>query len=112
LHQLHASGVKTIIVGNQPPQGCSCVIPTTFSGSEGPDDNSGCLDEYNKVNRVLNIGFQQALTNLQQSYKADGTLIIQLIFTMPTSSWLPIQPNTIFHYYMFIICSVFFFINL
>jgi hypothetical protein len=72
LQQVHASGAKTIIVGNQPPQGCNCVIPTTFSGS-------GCLDEYNKVNKALNIG-------LQQSYKVDGTLIIQLIFTMPTSS--------------------------
>ncbi len=71
---------KKIIVGNQPPQGCSCVILTTFLGSEGLDDNSGCLDEYNNVNIVLNIGLQQALTNLQQSYKVNGILIIQIDF--------------------------------
>jgi len=105
LQQVHASGTKTIIVGNQPPQGCNCVISTTFSGNEGLYDNSGCLDECNKVNKVLNIG-------LQQSYKVDGTLIIQLIFTMPTSSWLPIQPNTIYYYYICTIFFVFFFINL
>jgi hypothetical protein len=47
-----------------------------FSGSEGPYDNNGCLDECNKVNKVFNIGIQQAFTNLQQSYKVDGILII------------------------------------
>jgi hypothetical protein len=56
------------------------VILTTFLGSEGLDDNSGCLDEYNNVNIVLNIGLQQALTNLQQSYKVNGILIIQIDF--------------------------------
>ncbi len=56
------------------------MILTTFLGSEGLDDNSGCLDEYNNVNIVLNIGLQQALTNLQQSYKVNGILIIQIDF--------------------------------
>jgi hypothetical protein len=52
------------------------MILTTFSGNEGPYDNNGCLDEYNKVNSMFNTGLQQAFTNLQQSYKADGTSII------------------------------------
>jgi hypothetical protein len=80
LQRVHANGAKTIIVGKQLPEGCNFVIMTTFSRSEGLYDNNGCLDEYNKVNIVFNIGFQQALNNLQQSYKADGTLIIQIDF--------------------------------
>jgi hypothetical protein len=67
---------EQIIIGNQPPQGCNPMILTTFSRSEGPYDNNGCLDEYNKVNRMFNTRLQQAFTNLQQSYKAYCTLII------------------------------------
>ncbi|CAK9867770.1 unnamed protein product [Sphagnum jensenii] len=91
VEQLHESGARTIIVGNQPTQGCSPTILTAFSGS-GPYDKIGCLDEYNKVSQVFNIGLEHALTNLQENYKADGTLIIQFdfynaiieLFTNPT----------------------------
>ncbi len=79
MQQLHASGARTIIVGNQPPQGCSASILTPFLRT-GPYDTIGCLDEYNKVNRVFNTKLKQALTNLQESYKTDGTLIIQFDF--------------------------------
>ncbi|CAN5962746.1 unnamed protein product [Sphagnum jensenii] len=77
--QLHASGARTIIVGNQPPQGCSSSILTAFLGT-GPYDTIGCLDKYNKVNKVFNKKLKQALTKLQESYKTDGTLIIQFDF--------------------------------
>jgi hypothetical protein len=91
VEQLHASGARTIIVGNQQPQGCSPSILTPLLGT-GPYDTIGCLDEYNKVNRVFNKKLKQALTNLQESYKTDGTLIIQFdfynafieLFTNPT----------------------------
>ncbi len=76
LQQLHDGGARTIIVGNHSPQGCSPIMLTKFGGS-GPFDSNGCLDEYNNVTRVFNARLQQALTNLQQSYAADGTLIIQ-----------------------------------
>jgi phospholipase/lecithinase/hemolysin len=76
VEQLHDSGARTIIVGNHSPQGCSPIMLTKFGGS-GPFDSNGCLDEYNNVTRVFNARLQQALTNLQQSYAADGTLIIQ-----------------------------------
>jgi phospholipase/lecithinase/hemolysin len=79
VQQLHASGARTIIVGNQSPQGCSGSILTPFLGT-GPYDTIGCLDEYNKVNRVFNKKLKQALTDLQESYKTDGTLIIQFDF--------------------------------
>ncbi|KAH8936380.1 hypothetical protein BDL97_17G081400 [Sphagnum fallax] len=79
VEQLHASGARTIIVGNQPPQGCSSSILTGFLGT-GPYDTIGCLDEYNKVNKVFNKKLKQALTKLQESYKTDGTLIIQFDF--------------------------------
>jgi phospholipase/lecithinase/hemolysin len=79
LQQLHESGARTIIVGNQPPLGCSPSILTAFAGS-GPYDSIGCLDEYNKVSQLFNIGLEHALTNLQEKYKVDGTLIIQFDF--------------------------------
>jgi len=106
LQQLHESGARTIIVGNQPTQGCSPTILTTFSGS-GQYDNIGCLDEYNKVSQVFNIGLEHALTNLQENYKADGTLIIQFdfynaiieLFTNPTQ-------YGIFLFYMYILLHI------
>jgi phospholipase/lecithinase/hemolysin len=106
LQQLHESGARTIIVGNQPTQGCSPFILTAFSGS-GPYDSIGCLDEYNKVNRVFNRKLKQALTNLQESYKTDGTLIIQFdfynaiieLFTNPAQ-------YGIFLFYMYILLHI------
>ncbi|KAH8936382.1 hypothetical protein BDL97_17G081500 [Sphagnum fallax] len=91
VEQLHASGARIIIVGNQQPQGCSPSVLTPLRGT-GPYDTIGCLDEYNKVNRVFNRKLKRALTKLQESYKIDGTLIIQFdfynafieVFTNPT----------------------------
>ncbi|CAK9220712.1 unnamed protein product [Sphagnum jensenii] len=91
VEQLHASGARIIIVGNQQPQGCSPSVLTPLLGT-GPYDTIGCLDEYNKVNKVFNRKLKRALTKLQESYKIDGTLIIQFdfynafieVFTNPT----------------------------
>jgi phospholipase/lecithinase/hemolysin len=106
VQQLHASGARTIIVGNQQPQGCSPSILTPLLGT-GPYDSIGCLDEYNKVNRVFNTKLKHALTNLQESYKTDGTLIIQFDFY---NAFIELFTNPaqygIFLFYMYILLHI------
>jgi phospholipase/lecithinase/hemolysin len=106
VQQLHASGARTIIVGNQQPQGCSPYVLTLLMG-RGPHDSIGCLDEYNEVNRVFNRKLKQALTNLQESYKTDGTLIIQFDFY---NAFIELFTNPakygIFLFYMYILLHI------
>ncbi len=106
MQQLHASGARTIIVGNQPPQGCSSSILTAFLGT-GPYDTIGCLDKYNKVNKVFNKKLKQALTKLQESYKTDGTLIIQFDFyNALTELYTNPAQYGIFLFYMYILLHI------
>ncbi|KAH9556222.1 hypothetical protein CY35_07G015200 [Sphagnum magellanicum] len=77
--KLIQSGAKTIIVGNQPPQGCNPAILTAFSGIPGiTKDSNGCLIEYSQVDREFNSQLQLQLTILQ--VEEPGITIIQFDF--------------------------------
>jgi phospholipase/lecithinase/hemolysin len=79
LQKLIQSGAKTIIVGNQPPQGCNPAILTTTSGIPGlTKDSNGCLIEYNQVDIEFNSQLQFQLTILQALHL--GITIIQFDF--------------------------------
>jgi phospholipase/lecithinase/hemolysin len=74
------SGAKTIIVGNQPPQGCNPAILTANSGNPGlTKDSNGCLIEYNQVDIAFNSQLQSQLT-LLQDLDLLGITIIQFDF--------------------------------
>jgi phospholipase/lecithinase/hemolysin len=80
VQKLIQSGAKTIIVGNQPPQGCNPAILTAFSGIPGlAKDSHGCLIEYNQVDIEFNSKLQFQLTVLQ-GLNLFGITIIQFDF--------------------------------
>jgi phospholipase/lecithinase/hemolysin len=108
VQQLHASGARIIIVGNQQPQGCSPSVLTPLRGIRtGRYDTIGCSDEHNRVNRVFNRKLKRALTKLQESYKIDGTLIIQFDFY---NAFMEVFTNPakygIFLFYMYILLHI------
>jgi len=81
VEKLIQSGAKTIIVGNQPPQGCNPAILTASSGIPGlTKDRNGCLIEYNQVDIVFNSQLQSQLTILQELLQPLGITIIQFDF--------------------------------
>ncbi|CAM6059798.1 unnamed protein product, partial [Sphagnum tenellum] len=80
VENLIQSGAKTIIVGNQPPQGCNPAILTANSGNPGlTKDSNGCLIEYNQVDIEFNSQLQSQLT-LLQDLNLLGITIIQFDF--------------------------------
>jgi phospholipase/lecithinase/hemolysin len=112
LQNLIQSGAKTIIVGNQPPQGCNPAILTANSGNPGlTKDSNGCLIEYNQVGIEFNSQLQFQLT-LLQDLKLLGITIIQFDFY---SAILELITNPakygIFHYIHIIFHSILFFFN-
>jgi phospholipase/lecithinase/hemolysin len=112
LQKLIQSGAKTIIVGNQPPQGCNPAILTAFSGIPGlAKDSHGCLIEYNQVDIEFNSQLQFQLTVLQ-GLNLFGITIIQFDFY---SAILELITNPakygIFHYIHIIFDSILFFFN-
>jgi phospholipase/lecithinase/hemolysin len=111
LQKLIQSGAKTIIVGNQPPQGCNPAILTAFSGIPGiTKDSNGCLIEYSQVDREFNSQLQLQLTILQ--VEEPGITIIQFDFYSAIVELIT-NPATygIFHYIHIIFHSILFFFN-
>jgi phospholipase/lecithinase/hemolysin len=113
LQKLIQSGAKTIIVGNQPPQGCNPAILTASSGIPGlTKDRNGCLIEYNQVDIVFNSQLQSQLTILQELLQPLGITIIQFDFYSAIVELIT-NPATygIFHYIHIIFDSILFSFN-